>query len=83
MRSPVAHIVGISQITPHVLGKFRAGDIRHCFADISRARRELGYTPRVDFQSGLTELAAWLSGRAAEDGIDRATAELAKRGLVA
>ncbi len=79
----LAHIVGISQITPHVLGKFRAGDIRHCFADISRARRELGYTPRVDFQSGLTELAAWLSGRTAEDGIDRATAELAKRGLVA
>jgi dTDP-L-rhamnose 4-epimerase len=41
--------------------KYRAGDIRHCFADISRAREALGYAPRVSHAEGFAELAAWLA----------------------
>jgi dTDP-L-rhamnose 4-epimerase len=79
----LAGVLNCSSITPHVLGKYRAGDIRHCYADISRSRAELGFEPRTDFRTGLAELAEWLSGQVADDGIERAAAELESRGLVA
>ncbi|MEO8724921.1 MAG: NAD-dependent epimerase/dehydratase family protein, partial [Acidobacteriaceae bacterium] len=43
-----------------VKGQYRAGDIRHCFADISVAKKLLGYKPRYAFQEGVLELAQWL-----------------------
>ena len=43
--------------------KFRAGDIRHCYADISRARELLGYTPRKSFAEGVPELVAWVASQ--------------------
>jgi dTDP-L-rhamnose 4-epimerase len=79
----LARIVGKPQIVPHVTGKYRVGDIRHCFADISLSCSELSFAPAVDFEEGLAELAEWLSGQVAEDCVDRATAELERRGLVA
>jgi dTDP-L-rhamnose 4-epimerase len=79
----LARVIGKPEIKPHVTGKYRVGDIRHCFADISLARSELGYAPSVNFDEGLAELAEWLSGQVAEDKIDSATAELERRGLVA
>jgi dTDP-L-rhamnose 4-epimerase len=48
-------------IDPVVTQKFRAGDIRHCYADVSKARRLLGYEPKVTHEQGLRELAAWLA----------------------
>jgi UDP-N-acetylglucosamine/UDP-N-acetylgalactosamine 4-epimerase len=41
------------------LGPPRPGDIRHSSADISRARKELGYVPEVTVDAGLTETVAW------------------------
>jgi dTDP-L-rhamnose 4-epimerase len=70
-----------SDITPDVTGKFRPGDIRHCFADVSRARERLGFIPRVSLEDGLAELVAWLDGQEAEDRVEAARAELAARGL--
>ncbi len=40
----------------------RAGDVRHSQADISLARRDLGYEPRVDFVEGLRRTVAALRG---------------------
>jgi dTDP-L-rhamnose 4-epimerase len=57
------------------------GDIRHCFADITRAQSVLGYKPRVSLNDGLRELASWLEGQAAVDNVATARAELAARGL--
>jgi len=79
----VARVVGKPSITPHVTGKYRAGDIRHCFADLTLSKSKLGYTPQVDFRQGLEELADWLKDKVAEDRVDHATAELESRGLVA
>jgi dTDP-L-rhamnose 4-epimerase len=79
----LARVVGRTSISPLISGKYRAGDIRHCFADITLARTRLGFDPDVDFITGLEELAEWLAGQSAEDGVDRATAELETRGLVA
>jgi dTDP-L-rhamnose 4-epimerase len=72
-----------NDITPHVVGKYRAGDIRHCFADISKIERELGFTPRMEFRQGLAELTEWLRDQVAEDSVEQATRELERRGLVA
>lgn len=68
-------------IEPEVTGKYRAGDVRHCFADIALARRLLGYEPRVALADGMAELADWLEGQVAIDRVDAAADELAARGL--
>jgi len=69
-------------IAPQALGRWRAGDIRHCFADITRARELLGYEPQVDLETGMRELAEWLAGRTAVDRVYAATQELSSRGLL-
>ena len=69
------------QIEPDICGKYRVGDIRHCYADISLARRLLGYQPRVTLEDGIVELAEWLEGQVAYDRVAEASAELAARGL--
>ena len=73
--------VGKQQIEPEVTGKYRMGDIRHCFADISLARQVLGYQPEVSFEAGLAELCEWLEGQVAHDRVPQMHAELEARGL--
>lgn len=70
-----------ARVEPRVTGKCRWGDIRHCHADIDKARRLLGYQPRVSFEDGLRELAEWLSQAPALDQFMVANAELERRGL--
>jgi dTDP-L-rhamnose 4-epimerase len=62
-------------------GKFRAGDIRHCFADISRIQRLVGYAPRYRFQDGVRELVAWVSAQQPAQAPD-AHGQLTAYGLV-
>jgi dTDP-L-rhamnose 4-epimerase len=69
------------ELEPELTGEFRLGDIRHCFADVSLARARLGFEAQVTLEAGIEELAAWLEGQTAEDRVDAATAELARRGL--
>ncbi len=38
---------------------FRPGDVRHTWSDIKKARRELGYSPEVDFEEGLRRTVEW------------------------
>jgi dTDP-L-rhamnose 4-epimerase len=71
------------KIRPHITGHFRAGDIRHCFADVRRARQVLGFEAKVPFDEGLRELVEWLSEEPAIDLTSVALNELASRGLVA
>lgn len=79
----LARAMGRPAIAPEVIGKGRLGDIRHCFADISLARRVLGYEPRRDFASSLGELAEWVKHQTALDRVAEARRELETRGLVA
>ncbi len=69
-------------IRPEITGKYRVGDIRHCFADISRAREVLGYEPRVKLEEGLEDLASWLDGQVSCDRVAESHAELSARGLM-
>ena len=66
---------------PNVVGKFRAGDIRHCYADISRIEARLGYRPEVTLEDGMRELLDWLRTQEAQDNVEAAAEELARRGL--
>jgi len=77
----LARVMGRPQIEPLLTGKYRAGDIRHCYADLGKSLRVLGYAPRIALQDGMAELAAWLEGQAAVDRVAQASAELAARGL--
>jgi dTDP-L-rhamnose 4-epimerase len=77
----LARVLGKERLEPEVTGKYRVGDIRHCYADISLACRVLGYQPRVSLEDGLEELAVWLEGQVAVDRVDDAARELAARGL--
>jgi dTDP-L-rhamnose 4-epimerase len=68
-------------LTPEITGKYRVGDIRHCFADISLAREMLGYRPRIGMAAGIAELAGWLEGQIAADRVGEARSALELRGL--
>lgn len=69
--------------TPELLGKRRKGDVRHCFADISAARKQLGWEPRLDFETGVRDLIDWTGEQLfVTDRVDAAVHELAWRGLV-
>lgn len=77
----MGRLLGKDHIQPQVTGKYRTGDIRHCFADITFAQQQLRYQPQVDFEEGLKELCGWLKGRAADNRLETAHQELERRGL--
>jgi dTDP-L-rhamnose 4-epimerase len=81
--SDLAEVMNRRDLKPVITGKYRAGDIRHCFADIQKSAEHLKFTPAVEFTRGLEELAEYLADQVADDNVERATAELASRGLVA
>jgi dTDP-L-rhamnose 4-epimerase len=65
-----------------VSGAFRVGDIRHNVADLSKARRLLGYEPQVAFEQGMEVFARWVEGQeVAEDRYDASLREMADKGL--
>ncbi len=68
-------------IEPKIANKFRAGDIRHCFADTSKIRK-MGFEPKVDFESGMKELVGWGKTVDAEDKFTKAEDELEKKSLI-
>jgi dTDP-L-rhamnose 4-epimerase len=70
-------------ISPRVVKRYRQGDIRHCFADISKARRLLKWQPTRIFRQGVSELVHWVkSQRDVSDRVDSAWKELEQRGLL-
>lgn len=71
------------EIPCELTGKYRAGDVRHCFGDIARAREVLGYEPQVSFDQGVAELVNWLRDQSAEDKAENMVAELQTFGLTA
>ncbi|HET7587124.1 MAG TPA: NAD-dependent epimerase/dehydratase family protein [Gammaproteobacteria bacterium] len=77
----IAAATGKPGLEPEITGRYRVGDIRHCFADISRAREALGYEPEVTLDDGLADMAAWLATAQAVDRVAEASAELVSRGL--
>ena len=68
-------------LEPEITGTSRAGDIRHCYADMRKADDLLGFQPEITFEDGVDELIEWVSRQTADDKVDRAQLELTSRGL--
>jgi dTDP-L-rhamnose 4-epimerase len=69
-------------IEPGIAGKYREGDIRHCIADIGKAKELLGYAPKISIEDGMAELLDWVKDQEADDLMSSATAELAAHSLL-
>lgn len=79
----LARSMGRRDIEPEITGKARTGDIRHCFADVGKARAQLKFSAQRDFDEGMAELAEWVASQEARDRVQDARRELEIRGLVA
>jgi dTDP-L-rhamnose 4-epimerase len=78
----LAEAMGVSEIKPEILNKARSGDIRNCFADISKARELLGFEPQHRLEHTLGELAEWVQEVGAVDRSAEMKQHLEARGLV-
>jgi dTDP-L-rhamnose 4-epimerase len=69
------------EIEPEIRNEYRAGDIRHCYADTRLAQELLGFRAEIGFEAGMEELLTWLEGQEAADSVDAAREALVSRGL--
>jgi dTDP-L-rhamnose 4-epimerase len=72
-----------AKLEPFISQRYRKGDVRHCYADIKKARNLLGYEPTIDLEEGLKELAEWAKAHewGAVDLFEKALKELEERKL--
>jgi len=69
------------KIIPDITEQFRSGDVRHCFADIKKAKKLLGWSPDIKLKEGIKNLVEWSKEENAEDKFSFAVDELRKRGI--
>jgi dTDP-L-rhamnose 4-epimerase len=85
LHSLLAQALGVPDIQPVVTGEVRKGDVQHCFANIDRARKHLGYAPVMRLREGLSWYAHWLRRQdltAINERVEYAAKELRERGLL-
>lgn len=78
----VAAALGRPDLKPEIMQKARSGDIRNNFADISKARRLLGFEPAEPLETALDEFAVWVSRTGGRDRSAEMKRQLEARGLV-
>ena len=72
-----------SQGKTSTVGKYRLGDIRHNYADITKIHKILGYSPKYSFQDGLAEFVKWVQNqKIVEDNYEESIKELKDKGLI-
>jgi len=79
----LARLIGRPEIEPTITGQYRRGDVRHCTADLTRARRLLGFEPKIQWEDGLAELIQWARETDSTDRFLQADQELRRRALLA
>jgi dTDP-L-rhamnose 4-epimerase len=70
------------RMEPQIVGKYRRGDIRHCFANIGKIKDKLGFVPQVSFEDGVSDLLAWVKEQEAADGFHQVDRELKDKELI-
>ena len=71
------------EVHPIITSKFRAGDVRHISADITKIQEKLGYSPKYSFDEGISELLPWIKAQnAVQDNSKIANEELRQKGLL-
>ncbi len=71
-----------SNLTPEITNQFRTGDIRHCFADISKIKRVLNWKRKVNFEDRMKELIEWSWQEESKDYFDQANKILKAKGVI-
>lgn len=76
-------LYGKLNLKPHISNEYRKGDIRHCYADTTKAKELLNFTPDIILQDGLSELSQWAKthGWGAIDLFEKALKELKEKHL--
>jgi dTDP-L-rhamnose 4-epimerase len=69
-------------LKPEITGNYRVGDIRHCYADISKAQKILGYIPKCDIEMGIKDFLSWAQNQETKDFSDNAENELREKGFL-
>ena len=77
----ISKAMGKEHIAPLITGEYRVGDVRHCVADVTRAREVMGFAAKVGFEDGIADLVEWLAEQRAIDRSAEMRRELASRGL--
>jgi dTDP-L-rhamnose 4-epimerase len=77
----LCHEIG-NGLTPCITQQFRAGDIRHCYADTGKIRSYLGFQPSISFEEGISELTTWVRQQKAVDHFEQAQQELKEKKLL-
>lgn len=78
----LAKIFGREDISPDIQHKFRKGDVRHCYADISKIQTLLGWNPSISFEEGMRDYIEWARTQESEDLFDKAAQELKEKKLI-
>ena len=66
-----------------ISGKFRLGDIRHNYADLTKIKATLGFIPEIDFKTGVTRFVKWVKTQGIqEDKYEKSIEELKQKGLI-
>jgi len=72
-----------SNVNINISGKYRLGDIRHNYADLSKIKKALGFSPKFDFNSGISEFVKWVKTQEIkEDKYESSIEELKQKGLI-
>lgn len=72
-----------SNVNISISGKFRLGDIRHNYADLSKIKAAIGFSPKFDFNSGISEFVKWVKTQEVkEDKYESSIEELKQKGLI-
>ena len=70
------------QVPITISGNYRLGDIRHNYADITKARQLLGFEPKVSFKEGLKQFTDWVNTQEIEeDKYQQSIDEMKAKGL--
>lgn len=78
----LAKLYGKEEITPDIQNKFRKGDVRHCYADISKIQNKLNWNPTISFEEGMKEYIEWSRKQESVDMFDKAAQELKDKKLI-
>lgn len=71
-----------SKVKIKITGKFRIGDIRHNYADLTKIKKELNFSPKYQFEEGITNFVEWVNKqKITEDLYFNSINELKNRGL--
>lgn len=66
-----------------ITAKFRLGDIRHNYADLSKIKERLGFEPKISFEKGISQFTNWvLSQKIEEDNLEKSLKEMKEKGLL-